>query len=331
MTTPYFTIGIPTYNRETLLKNTLDMVLKQTFADFEVVIYDNASTDGTGDLVAGYADPRIKYFRQKQHVPAGQNWADVAAAARGEYLVINQDDDLLHRDFLLRCHQAVAGREDVSMYAAPVWREERGRGYQACMLRMNEGYAHDFLLNDEIIYMDGARMAVSLLNMVYYFLQPSVAIRREAMIRAGGYVSQSDCQHDIMTEARVLMRGRLAYDPRPGAMYRDHDANAWKTYSRSLRKKLLSRTVGLIIEDLVKAGIPWETHFEAELKGYSKRDLEQALKDWYWSGAPSILTERALAELRLRQPTVSSFTFHSRLTRKYGWRYLKQRILKSKG
>lgn len=331
MESPFFTIGIPTYNREKLLKNTLDAVLKQTFSEFEVVIFDNASTDGTRDLVAGYADPRIRYFRQKEHVRAGQNWADTAAAASGEFLVINQDDDLLHRDFLLRCHQAVAGHEDVVMYAAPVWREERGRGYQARLLRTNEGYVHDFLLNDEVIYMDGARMAVSLLNLVYYFLQPSVAIRRNAMVHAGGYVSRSDCQHDIMTEARVLMHGRLAYDPRPGAMYRDHDANAWKNYSRALRRKLLARTLALIIEDLIQAGIPWEEHLDAELKGFSKRDLEQALKDWCWCGAPSVLSEKAIAELRQRQPAVSGLVFHSRMVRKHGWRYLKQRMLKSQG
>ena len=331
MTPPFFTIGIPTYNREKLLKITLDAVLGQTFADFEVIIYDNASTDGTHDLVAGYADPRIRYFRQKEHVRAGQNWADTAAAASGEFLVINQDDDLLHRDFLLRCQQAVVGREDVVMYAAPVWREERGRGYQARLLRTNEGYVHDFLLNDEVIYMDGARMAISLLNLVYYFLQPSVAIRRAAMLRAGGYVSRSDCQHDIMTEAKVLMQGRLAYDPRPGAIYRDHDANAWKNYSRPLRRKLLAQTLVLIIEELVQAGIPWEEHFDAELKGFSKRDLEQALKDWCWCGAPAILSDKAVDELRLRQPSVSSLSFNARMTRKLGWRYLKQRLMKSQG
>ena len=331
MTAPFFTIGIPTYNRENLLKFTMEAVLKQSFTDFELVVQDNASTDGTRDLVASYADPRIKYFRQKEHVSPGRNWADVAAAACGEYLVINQDDDLLHRDFLLRCHQAVAGREDVVMYAAPVWREERGRGYQARLLRTNEGYVHDFLLNDQVIYMDGVRMAVSLLNLVYYFLQPSVAIRRDAMVRAGGYVSRSDCQHDIMTEARVLMQGRLAYDPRPGAMYRDHEGNAWKTYGRSLRKKLLANTLSLIIEELVQAGIPWEEHFDAELKGCSKRDLEQALKDWCWCSAPSILSQKAVTELRLRQPAVSSLAFNARMTRKLGWRYAKQRILKSQG
>jgi glycosyltransferase involved in cell wall biosynthesis len=329
MTSPFFTIGIPTYNREKLLKITLEAVLRQTFADFEVIIYDNGSTDGTCALVAGHDDPRIRYFRQSEHVSVGRNWADVAAAATGVYLVINQDDDLLHRDFLQRCHQAVVDREDVAMYAAPVWRENHGRGYQARLLRTNEGYVHDFILNDQVIYMDGARMAVSLLNLVFYFLQPSVAIRRDTLVRVGGYESSNDCQFDIMTQARVLMQGRLAYDPRPGAMYRDHDANTWKTYSRSLRRRLMARTLVLIIEELAQAGIPWEEHLDAELKGCSKQDLEQALKDWCWCGAPAILSEQAIKELRLRQPSVSALTFNARMTRKLGWRYLKQRLLKS--
>ncbi|MFZ2279700.1 MAG: glycosyltransferase family 2 protein [Prosthecobacter sp.] len=330
MPPPFFTIVIPTCNRAGLLQATLDAVLSQTFGDFEVIVQDNASTDGTRELVAGHADPRLRYLRQKELVHVGRNWADGAAAAVGEYVIINQDDDLLHRDFLLRCHQAVAGRKDVAMYAAPAWREERGRGYKARLLRTNEGYVHDFLLKDQILYMDGPRMAVSLLNLVFYFLQPSVAIRRETMLRSGGYESRADCQFDIMTQARVLMHGSLAYDPRPGAMYRDHEANTWKTYSRSLRKKLLSQTLVLIIADLVKAGIPWEQHLDAELKGCSKRDLEKALKDWCWCGAPAILTEKAAQELRRRQPSGSSLIFNARLIRKLGWRYLKQRLSKTR-
>jgi hypothetical protein len=85
----------------------------------------------------------------------GKNFSGTAVAARGEFIVINQDDDLLHRDFLARCHAAVKDHLNVSMYAAPAWREQRGRGCQSRLLRSNDGYIHDFLLKDQIMYMDG--------------------------------------------------------------------------------------------------------------------------------------------------------------------------------
>lgn len=319
MAPPFFTVGIPTYNRESFIRFTLDAILAQSFTDYELLIHDNASTDGTRDLVASYRDPRIRYFRHETNVGPAENFASVAREARGRYVVINQDDDLLHRDFLRRCHDAVAGRDDIAMYAAPAWREERGRGYMARLLRSNEGYDHRYLLQDEIMYMDGPRMATSLLNLTYYFLHPSIAMRTDLLRAAGGYSTRGDSLHDILTEARMLTRGNLAYDSRPGAMYRDHDGNEWKAYPRDLRKRLMGGTLHAIVAELEKAGIVWRPLLDEEFKGYSRNDLERAVREWAWCGAPAALVRRGVVALRAlhRGP---AWKFNLRLARKLGWR-----------
>jgi glycosyltransferase involved in cell wall biosynthesis len=319
MKSPFFTVGIPTFNRQEMLQETLNAVLRQSFTDFELLIYDNASTDGTKEVVARYDDPRLRYYRQSENVGAGRNFSDLAAAARGEFLVINQDDDLLHQDFLLRCHAAVVDRPSAAMYAAPVWREQRGRGYQARLLRTNEGYLHDYLLRDQVIEMDGSRMAVSLLNLTYYFLHPSIAMRCESLRNAGGYATDSDSLPDILTEARVLLQGSLVYDPRPGAMYRDHDANEWKRYGRELRKRLMGGTIQAILAELRKAGVNWEEHLHLEFEGYSAADLEKALHEWAWCSAPKMLCRAAWVEmLRRAGPTASLWRVGMRQARKMG-------------
>jgi hypothetical protein len=53
-------------------KHTLEAVLDQSLTDFELVIFDNASTDGTRDLIASYQDRRIIYYRQTENVGPGE-------------------------------------------------------------------------------------------------------------------------------------------------------------------------------------------------------------------------------------------------------------------
>lgn len=65
MRVPFFSVVIPTYNRLSFLENAVDSVLGQTFDDFELVIVDDGSTDGTEDLVAGIRDPRVVYTRHE--------------------------------------------------------------------------------------------------------------------------------------------------------------------------------------------------------------------------------------------------------------------------
>jgi len=65
---PIVSVCIPTYNRAAMLKNAMDSVLAQTFGDFELIVSDNASSDGTEALVRSYRDERIRYVKQLQPV-----------------------------------------------------------------------------------------------------------------------------------------------------------------------------------------------------------------------------------------------------------------------
>src|SRR5262249_31437215 len=63
---PKLSIGLPVYNGERFLPESLDHLLGQTYSDFEIVIDDNASTDRTSQIYREYAlhDPRIRYFQR---------------------------------------------------------------------------------------------------------------------------------------------------------------------------------------------------------------------------------------------------------------------------
>ncbi|WP_214401530.1 glycosyltransferase family 2 protein [Pseudonocardia lacus] len=104
MTAPRLSIGLPVYNGEEYLAEALDSLLGQTYRDFELIISDNASTDGTADLCRHYAaDPRIRYLRQPRNIGCAGNHNVVFEVARGELFKWASDDDLYGRDLLRRC------------------------------------------------------------------------------------------------------------------------------------------------------------------------------------------------------------------------------------
>ena len=107
--TPKVSIGLPVYNGEKYLALALDSVLKQDFADFELIISDNASTDGTAEICKAYAarDPRIRYYRNEVNIGSAPNYEKVFRLARGEFFKWHAHDDLLLPGFLSRCFEVI--------------------------------------------------------------------------------------------------------------------------------------------------------------------------------------------------------------------------------
>ncbi|MBI1203468.1 MAG: glycosyltransferase [Rhodopseudomonas sp.] len=90
--TPVVSVIIPTYNRAGTLARAIDSVLAQTWRDLELIVVDDASSDGSRDVIAGYADNRLRYLRHdaRKGGAAARNTGIVAARAD---LVAFQDSD----------------------------------------------------------------------------------------------------------------------------------------------------------------------------------------------------------------------------------------------
>ena len=106
---PKVTIGLPVFNGEKYLAQAVDSILAQTFEDFELLISDNASTDGTPEICEHYvkADKRVQYFRNKVNLGAAPNFNGLVPKARGMYFKWAACDDLLEPDFLRACIEAL--------------------------------------------------------------------------------------------------------------------------------------------------------------------------------------------------------------------------------
>lgn len=99
---PTVSIGVPVFNGATTLKAALDSVLNQTYSDFEIIISDNCSTDGTAAICENYAaqDGRIRYVRQEINIGAEPNFKFVLDEAQGKYFMWAAADDIRSLDFV---------------------------------------------------------------------------------------------------------------------------------------------------------------------------------------------------------------------------------------
>ncbi|MCL4378622.1 MAG: glycosyltransferase family 2 protein [Actinobacteria bacterium] len=97
---PLFTIAIPVFNRLNYFKEALKSVLNQSFNDFELVIVDDCSTDGTWEYIRAINDPRVKIFRNKSNVGIVPNWRHCIERAQGTWFKFLMSDDLMFPDSL---------------------------------------------------------------------------------------------------------------------------------------------------------------------------------------------------------------------------------------
>jgi glycosyltransferase involved in cell wall biosynthesis len=114
---PLVTIGLPVYNSEKHLEQSLQSLLTQTYADFFLIISDNASTDGTAAIcskLAG-ADSRIKYFRNETNIGNPRNFNRIAQLTTTKYLKWSTADDFWKPNFLELALEVMEGDSTIAL------------------------------------------------------------------------------------------------------------------------------------------------------------------------------------------------------------------------
>lgn len=104
-TRPTISIGLPVFNGENYLAVALNSLQEQTYEDFEIIVSDNASTDGTEEIARGLAarDRRIRYVRNAKNLGANRNYNRTFALALGPYFRWHAHDDVCGPKYLELC------------------------------------------------------------------------------------------------------------------------------------------------------------------------------------------------------------------------------------
>jgi glycosyltransferase involved in cell wall biosynthesis len=91
-----FSVLLPTRNGGKYLKSCIESVLSQDYKDMELIVFDNANTDNTAEVVNSYSnDKRLKYYRTDSVVSVTDNWNNALKKSSGDYVLMMGDDDFL--------------------------------------------------------------------------------------------------------------------------------------------------------------------------------------------------------------------------------------------
>lgn len=116
---PFFSIIIPVYNKEKFVEHTLKSVLSQTFSDFEIIIVNDGSTDGSESKVQQFHDPRIRYYSKKNEgVSIARNFGIEKSSA--DFICFLDADDFWHPDFLEVMHSYIHEIPNQKVFASAI-------------------------------------------------------------------------------------------------------------------------------------------------------------------------------------------------------------------
>ena len=210
---PRVSVVVPTYNSVAFIDATMRSILAQTFSDFDLVVSDHSSTDGTWESLQCYtADSRVRLSRLASGGGAPANWNAVTDLATGEFIKLVCGDDVLYPDSLamqvaaLTAHPsavlAASTRDIIDAAGTTVLRDRGLKG-----------------LRGEVSGTDAIRRTVRAGTNI--FGEPaSVLFRRAALADAGGWDSRFPYLIDLATYCAVLLDGNLVAVPRPLAAFR---------------------------------------------------------------------------------------------------------------
>ncbi len=174
---------LPAYNAAAHLPDAIDSVLRQTFADFELIVVDDGSHDDTAAVARRY--PQVRYVHQANAgVSAARNLG--ASMARGRFLAFLDADDCWRPAKLAVQHAAMAAQRDVLLSRTGFLEAERDHGGQEATgeVRLHETLAPSFLCP--------------------YFSTSTVMVRRDAFERVGGFDTTLRVAEDVDLYLRVL-------------------------------------------------------------------------------------------------------------------------------
>jgi glycosyltransferase involved in cell wall biosynthesis len=205
---PVVSVLMPVYNADRYVGEAVASVLRQTFTDFELLVFDDGSSDRSAAVVEERCggDPRLCLFRAS-HAGLGTWLREGVHRARGEFIARMDADDLCRPERFAR--QLDFLRRDPACSAvggAVLLVDPEGRPIR----ELRTPLAHEEI---EVLLLRGRGDAI---------IHPAVMLRRADLIAAGGYRAETEPAEDLDLYLRLAERGRLANLPDTLLDYRQH-------------------------------------------------------------------------------------------------------------
>jgi len=216
--TPAVSVILNCYNHERYIGEAIESVLAQTYRDFELILIDNGSTDGSRKVMQSFDDERIRFILHNDNDSLSKRLNEGIAAARGEFVsILYSDDLLLPKKFERQLGIFDELSEDYGVVYAPAIRFHQQTG-------------------DRWKYPSHGLSGAMIPGMLDRFYDGSIDMcspltRRECFLR---YPFHDDLFADgEMIFFRIAMRWKFKFDPEPVVELREHDTNIGKVVQKN--------------------------------------------------------------------------------------------------
>jgi hypothetical protein len=314
------TVSIPTYNRRAYLSEALASVTAQTFRDFEVLVSDNGSTDGTEELVAEYAqrDRRFRYHRFQSNRGLAGNMRYVINEPTTELVALLPDDDLWLPHHLEAAVRSLQGTRDAVLYGCTTEFFGEKPPFEVHQPYWMEGHTTPQVFDTRRQFAPWLRETP--------MAPVSVVLRAAARRGLDGHTDDSFGPMDWLYWGQIALQGSTVFDPTVGAKLRWHTSNQSNVLLKGLRANVQRRYVmrRLATLALEQGALTPETLVEEVRRAWptgSAADLIIALAAY--DSVPSL--RKAALEIFATAPelgTSPQSTKHCRMASRVGTWYL---------
>ncbi len=233
---PRVSVVMAAYNAEKYLSQAVDSILAQTLADFELIVVDDASTDGTRAILEGYSDPRIRALYNPSNLGQSVTRNKALAAAHGKYIAILDADDIAVSTRLEKQAEWLDRHPEIGLLGSYAVRiDERG----------NEHDRWDYSPTDDA----AIKWALLFTNA---FIHSSVMMRKSVVSQTGGYSNEECIRRAFVEDYELLSRlnrcAQAAVLPEVLVKYRIHPQSASIHTAAEQNRR---------VEDVARRNVSW--------------------------------------------------------------------------
>ena len=272
------TIIIPAYNKVDYISQTIESALNQTYPNYEILIVDDASSDGTELVIKKYLSDKVRYIRHERNLGPSITYNDGIRMSNSEYVTILDNDDILLPNHLELIMQEFKKDEhlDVVFSRLAVIDENNN-----CLNKIQEPPFAD---------------KYKLLNILFYIENkipsPGIAFRKSLFNKIAMFNPNLILMHDYDLNIRCMMHGEIAVLPEPTVLYRRFSNNRnlssnnnWYTYCHTAENKIvLDNYLNLTYADMIKTFPDLENCSEKDIKfkfiSETCKNKQKRLSEW---------------------------------------------------
>ena len=257
---------LPVHNGARYLERAARSILAQTHRDLELIVLDDGSTDGSGQIAESLGDPRIRLIRSDRNRGLAASLNCGLEAARAAIVARQDADDVSHPRRLEAQLTFLDANPDVALVGTQAWLiDESGR----CRGSLEHARDHQCLLWE--LTFDNA------------FVHTSVAFRRDVVVRAGGYDGAWAYNQDYDLWLRLSRTTRLANLPERLVASRFHDCSMTRRMqdeAAAANRILLARGLALVFGELSPETIDLVARAREGMDLDELREFVPILSEW---------------------------------------------------